>query len=567
MTSNDHRVAIAGRTASNAFIRQCNQPSRLSSIRVSIELTPARADRANQQILDKLADLGKDINKFMQATNKRFEGIEGILAEKQRFSPDSASADLADIKPIPASHTKQESPSLKATEQSARAFVKPAIPRIKENERLGISPNESYTTTTSTDSIVPNAVVSDDGRHVAISIEHATAAHRLLHWPSIHDIVHKSKFIRLISLGPDYVMSMEQDKGVLRLYGRGQGRESTTDAYGSPPGTNPQGGNSPSSSVSTRSDDPSSPASSPPEGLWGTGSAPATNHEKPPNSSVDGAATENLLDIHPRTMRRLLNSYLEHLHILHPFLERSRLTRMFEKFSLRYNKAHQTLTKTLFAGPVSNVALDALKDGAAGIQRTAKRKLSSGHYNASEDPSYSSSINDSDIRLEPNISTAIVLLVMALGRICEWKNPLRGPVYVPGDHPETMPALRPLYSPSRMQAHSRSPPNSAQSPKSLAYAGTNPSIPSLLSGPRTDTSSPRSAGDDMSGPRNVDVIPGLVYYAKATDILGNLFGLNDLTQVQAHLLAGLFAGQLARTFESWSWIHSACIACRFLVRE
>ncbi|KAL9025244.1 MAG: hypothetical protein Q9196_005900 [Gyalolechia fulgens] len=526
-------------------------------------MQPAKADRANQQILDKLADIGK----FMQATNKRLDGIDRALADsKRRLSPESASADLADIKSIPSHRTKQESPSLNPAEQSARPFVKPAIPQIKEHERFGISPNDSLTTTTA-ESAVPSAVVSDDGRHVAISIEHATAAHRLLHWPSIHNIVHKSKLIRAISLGPDYVMAMEQDKGVLRLYGRGHGREPTTDAYGSPPGANLQGGNSPNSSVTTRSDDPSSPASSPPEGVWGTGSVPATNYDKQSNTTADAVTTENLLDIHPRTMRRLLNSYLEHIHILHPFLERSRLTRMFEKFSLRYNKSHQTLTKTLFTGPGSNLALDARKDGTASIQRTAKRKLSCSHYNASEDPSHPPSQDDSDIRLEPNISTAIILLVMALGRICEWKSPLHCPVYVPGDHPEAMRTLHPLYSPTGSHPNARHP---AQSPKSSAYTGTNPSIPSLLSGPRTDTSSPRSAADEASrdsGPRNVDVIPGLVYYAKATDILGNLFGLNDLPQVQAHLLAGLFTGQLARTFESWSWIHSACIACRFLVRD
>ena len=533
------------------------------STRLAIELTKYRADRANQQILDKLADIGR----FMQATNKRLDGIDRAIADSQRkYSPDPPSTDPADVKPVFTQSTKQESPALKPADQNARPFAKPAIPKIREHEQSGPSPNESLFTTSS-ESAVSNAVVSEDGRHVAISIEHATAAHRLLHWPSIHDIVHKSKLIRQISLGPDYVMMMEQDKGVLRLYGRGQGRESTSDAYGSPPGALPQGGSSPSSSASTRSDDPSSPASSPPEGLWGTGSVSATNCEKQSDTTSDGLTSENLLDIHPRTMRRLLNSYLENIHILHPFLERSRLTRMFERFSLRYNKSEQTLTKVLFAGPVSNLALDALKEGTAGMQRTAKRKHSSGHYSASGDPSYVPSQDDTDIRLEHNISTAIVLLVMALGRICEWKTPLPGPVYVPGDHPEAIPALRPLYSPTRMQVDSRSPPNHEQSPKSATYAGTNPSIPSLLSGPRTDTSSPRLVADDPSRPRNVDVIPGLAYYAKATDILGNLFGLNDLTQVQAHLLAGLFAGQLARTFESWSWIHSACIACRFLVRE
>ncbi|KAL8990997.1 MAG: hypothetical protein Q9177_000476 [Variospora cf. flavescens] len=533
------------------------------------QLIQARADRANQQILDKIADLGKDIGKFMQglqATNQRLDGVERAITNSQRkASQDSSPGDAADIKITPPYPTKHESPGLPSLDQSAHPFVKPAIPKVKESEHPGISPNES-SITTSTESVMPNAVVSEDGRHVAISIEHATAAHRLLHWPSILQIINKSKMIRDISLGPDYVMSMEQNKGVLRLYGRGQGRESTSDAYGSPPGANWQGGSSPSSSVSTRSDDVSSPASSPPEGLWGCGSVLASNQEKQGCPVAEGVS-ENVLDIHPRTMRRLLTSYLENIHILHPFLERSRLTRMFERFSLRYNKSEQTLSKVLFTGPISNLALDALKDSAAGSQRTAKRKNSSGHYSTTGDPTYVPAQQGTDIRLEHNMSTAIVLLVMALGRICECKKPLPGPVYVVGDHPESMAALRPLYSPSRMQPNSRSPPIMEQSPKSSTYAGMNPSIPSLLSGSRTESGSPRSAADDASGPRNVDVIPGLVYYAKATDVLGNLFGLNDLTQVQAHLLAGLFQGQLARTFESWSWIHSACIACRFLVRE
>ena len=520
-----------------------------------------RADRANQQILEKLADLSN----IMQVTNKRLDGMEKAMADTQRKpSPDYPSADSTDAKVITPFSTKQESPNVGHAEQVNRHVVKPAIPKFKENGSTEMTPNES-TMTTSSDPTGPTAVISEDGRHVAISIEHATAAHRLLHWPSIHEIVHKSRVIRQISLGPDYVMTMEQEKGVLRLYGWGAGREPTTDSHGSPPGANPQGGNSPSSSASNRSDEAVTPPS---DGIWGTGSAPATNGEKQAGSNPGGLTSENLLDINPRTMRRLLNSYLENFHILHPFLERSRLTRMFERFSLRYNRADQALTKTLFAGPVSNLALDALKDGSGGAPRTAKRKYSSGHYSASGESNALLSQNSSEIRLEHNMSTAIVLLVMALGRIAEWKDPLPGPVSVPGDHPDGSTSSRTLYSPTRMQISSRSPPvGTEQSPNSSTYAGTNPSIPSLLSGPRTQTSSPQLASDDISGPRNVDVIPGLAYYAKATDILGNLFGLNDLTQVQAHLLAGLFAGQLARTFESWSWIHSACIACRFIVRE
>ncbi|KAI4196114.1 MAG: hypothetical protein LQ350_006750 [Teloschistes chrysophthalmus] len=482
----------------------------------------------------------------MQATNKRLDGMERTISDTNRRS----SPDTTDTKLVPSYPTKQESPIIRLADQSTHPFVKPAIPKHKELEQSATSPNESSVTTASTDGAVPGAIVSDDGplgRQVAISIEHATAAHRLLSWPSIKQIVHKSRFISQISLGPDYVMSMEQDKGVLRLYGRGQGRDPTSDSYGSPPGVNAPGENSPGSSTSTRSDDTSSTASSPPEGVWGSGSVLATNNERQGLSTVGGLTSENLLDIHPRTMRRLLNSYLENFHILHPFLERSRLTRMFERFSMRYNPSNQTLTKQLFAGPVSNQALDALRDNSASGARTAKRKHSSGHYNASGDPNHVSPQSDSEIRLEHSISTAIILLVMALGRIAEWKDPLPGPVYVTGDHPEATAASRPLFSPPRMHGDRSPSAGTEASPKSSNYAGTNPSISSLLSGDRADMSSPRLSADDASRPRNVDVIPGLAYYAKATDILGNLFGLNDLTQVQAHLLAGLFAGQLART--------------------
>ena len=503
--------------------------------------------------------------------DRRLGRMEKAVGSRQGHSPEthqSQHIEDTDIKAVPLYQPlppKMESPAIKPNaEKPVQSFVKPHKPGIKGHEGIETSPSVSLATT-STDSTSMNVPFSESGP--SVSIEHATAAHRLLHWPSIHTIVNKSAPIRMLSVQPDYVMQMEEAKGVLRVYGRGQGRESTIDSYGSPPSASQQGSNSPSSSTSTKNEDPASPASSPPEGLWGSGSVPATNNEKPASTVAGGITSVNSLDIHPRTMRGLLNSYLENFHILHPFLEKSRLTRMFERFSMRYNKSDQVLSKALFAGPASNAALDALRDGSSGLPKAAKRKYSSGHYSTSSESNTTPTLPNPEIRLEHNISTAIVLLVMALGKIADHKEQLPGPVHVPGDRQEMQNALR--QSPARMHANSRSPPPSVeQSPKSSNYAGTNPSIHSLLSGPRTDTSSPRPLPDDISNlPLNVDVIPGLAYYAKATDILGNLHGLNDLTHVQAHLLAGLFAGQLARTFESWSWIHSACIACRFIVRE
>ena len=66
--------------------------------------------------------------------------------------------------------------------------------------------------------------------------------------------------------------------------------------------------------------------------------------------------------------------------------------------------------------------------------------------------------------------------------------------------------------------------------------------------------------------KNNDVIPGMAYFSYATDILGNTQGGNDIPHVQASLLAGLYAGQLAHTFTSHAWITQACRACQVLIR-
>lgn len=63
----------------------------------------------------------------------------------------------------------------------------------------------------------------------------------------------------------------------------------------------------------------------------------------------------------------------------------------------------------------------------------------------------------------------------------------------------------------------------------------------------------------------MDVIPGIAYYAKAAEILGDQGDGNDLIHAQMFLLAGLYKGQLARVKESMSWITMAGRAVRTLL--
>ncbi|OXV07880.1 hypothetical protein Egran_04356 [Elaphomyces granulatus] len=246
------------------------------------------------------------------------------------------------------------------------------------------------------DKIMFQSEQEDDGG-LSIPVEHTTAAHNLLLWPSIKCLLPDEDY--------DYVMKLEEDRGLIRVYGRGV-------------------------------DDPT-------EAM-----IPAPS--SPPDES---------------RVRRLHRSYLQHIHILHPFLGETILQRKVDEFLEIYSKPKKP-------------------------HRGTKRKRSS-------EP-----LPWHPWRIGKSIDNAIVLLVLALGAICEWRDkPLPGPV-----------------------------------------------------------------SDSAGGALNVDIIPGLVYYAYATDILGNLQGGNDLPHVQAALLASLYAGQLAHSFQSHGWISQASRACQVLIR-
>ena len=80
------------------------------------------------------------------------------------------------------------------------------------------------------------------------------------------------------------------------------------------------------------------------------------------------------------------------------------------------------------------------------------------------------------------------------------------------------------------------------------------------------TSSVDGSISSKRSPRNVDRIPGLAYFAYATEILGEIHGTVTLTYLQACILAGLYKGQLVRVMESWKWIYEACLTWLLLIK-
>ena len=418
--------------------------------------------------------------------------------------------------------------------------------------KVEASPSGSYATA----STEPGSEPNPPNTTVNVPVEHTTAAHRLLSWPPITKLFKQNP---VQDFKDEYVMRLEEESGVLRVYGRGEGRGKRDKAKID---SRQQSASSPAPSMTSgRSDESPDPSS--PDGIWGSGfitpvTSPGMSHasSEPP--------FDFSLNIHPRTLRRLLDSYLNNLHILHPFLDKNGLTRMVKRFCMRYNPDHHKLINSLFFTTGANANVDALRGVHTNHNKTGKRYHHEGYpvNSVTESGSTQGQQKREVPMFERSIQTAIVLLVMALGRICEWKQPL--------------PGVRTLNEPPSSNEtglrHPSPPRGNIQSPPSLSHK-TSPASPSSnVLGSTADRSpmsmypSPKSSSDE-SCLRNVDLIPGLSYYAPATDILGNLHGSNDLFYVQAYLLAGLFMGQLARPFESFNWIASACRGCRFLVRD
>jgi hypothetical protein len=302
--------------------------------------------------------------------------------------------------------------------------------------------------------------------------DHRTAPHKLIVlWPSVRPLLQEAK----VDVNDGYVMEAE-DRGVLLLYGRGEGIEEQD-------GTQPGGPASPAHSEDSFSDVPSAP-----EGIWGCGLptyAYPASESRSHSYTVGGLKPDGTLDLDQTSILKLWDSYLKHMHVMHPFLDKARTGKSINKFITRYcpNRHHTHNTW-------------AVGDGEP--DRPTKRQRSNG-------PTSSQGIGADEFRWERFVDTerspsnAVIYLVLALGKICAHKEDLLG---------------------SRRS-----------------------SFDERLSSSQTAT--------------NVEIIPGIAYYAKAAEILGDQGDGNDLIHAQMFLLAGLYKGQLARVKESMSWITKA----------
>ena len=576
VTRAGHLAVSAGRTARLACIARFNHKSKVTGLDLSIwSLTESRADRTAQMIIDELRDLKGGLaglthmqGEFRQILDSVREEMK-VFRQERTVPVDNLRGSFSlNIGPGVPEERDDVKPVRQAVEQNEQKVPMREIEQQRPPQQMqSISRTASYEEEERRPEAVLGEVVSEvvgDVGELSIPIEHTTAAQKLLRWPSIQELFSRNQ----TSYNENYVMVLEETRGLLRVYGRGEGGDLGDGGQPGPSSPAP-------SATSVRSEDQAFSPTTPPEGLWGTGfGSPISGDPKRTlHEGIGGLTPDGTLKIDPQTCVGLLKSYMDNLHILHPFLDKNRLTRMVDRFAKRYNPSEYPSIRSPFATSNNVVPGEIRRDSTATLHKAMKRKHSTS--TTSGPPTDSSSGGGSSSSgtvyrplLERSITTVLVLLVLALGKICEWKDPLPGPVPDGTQHPR-QPPYHSSYSPLSMQVDSPMPGTMRQSPtpsqSSIYRTVTSPST-----GLRFGRMSRRSSNEGLSsfekGLKNADVIPGLAYYAYATDILGNLHGGNELTYIQANLLAGLYAGQLARVFESWSWINSACRACQVLVR-
>lgn len=383
---------------------------------------------------------------------------------------------------------------------------------------------------------------NDNEGELSIPVEHTTAAHKLLMWPSIKRLLDPKQY------DEDYVMRLEEERGLISVYGQGE--------------------------ISYTADDTQlpSPSSSPEGAGWDDRQANGDGAPRDRNGFSEDANAEitrsGLLRLHPDTARRYYRSYLDRMHKLHPFLNQNELDRKM-----------QTFIRLYCVDDASTLCRD--------HPRGAKRKRSSDDLHGFRGAS-TEATSSSQRRVGRNIDNAIVLLIFALGAICETKSPLPGPIMDDRTDYKLQPIPCPLPPLQAPRANGINAPNGLHSPansdsalptsaafytshitslsQSFPPTGSLPSsgIETRQNLSRTTVS---ATHDDYGNSMNLQVIPGLSLYGFATVILGHLQGGVELEHVQAGLLAGLYAGQLAHPFQSHGWICQAARACQVLVRQ
>lgn len=494
---------------------------RNSIIRLADQNT-SRSDKVQQEMAGNIARIAAQIPRILD----RLTAVEKRLPRGDRSYKREGNSCDSEPKPADGDMKGEASElSLRDTDHSA----------LRQRDRTGFSHDQ----VSDEDDEEDGGMIVYPKNDPAIPENHTTPASRMLTWPSIYKWI--GEFIKSDDKirNHHYTTTREVKRGVLRLYGKGEAASENQHVLEKEPMPDQVG--------DVIADDGMSEASASPvaDYLWGqTGSfTPPTSISsiRAPEKREGGLdSTNSSLDLSYATVRALADSYLQNMNIMHPIIGPAQLDKLLKNFIREVPGSDNS--KKEIPGFVNTPATG------------GKRKRTDGE----EDSLPSQYLKPG--RPQRSIDSAFVLVILALGKVCL--------------HKQSLPHVVPETSSDQSYASSR---NGHPSPSNFS---PTVSPQSMLSSPKDinnritagrrnslDSNLPTNLRRSVQPPtlRNLDVIPGLAYFAAASDLIGNQLGGNTLRHVQVNILASLYHGQLARVAESHAYLHAACRALQVIL--
>ncbi|KAJ5673891.1 hypothetical protein N7462_009330 [Penicillium macrosclerotiorum] len=299
-----------------------------------------------------------------------------------------------------------------------------------------------------------------------------------------------------------------------------------------------------------------------------TRETPNVQYSSDENAEID---EHGWLQLDGGTVHRYYRNYFDHMHKLHPFLSQSAWIMKLDSFIKKHSPKtvlSTTDTKLSCSGKKFEYAHSDSDEDFHGI-----RWDSVGLFHASL-----------RVPVDYDVGDAVVLLVLALGAMCESKFSFPGHtvdekvIFNHQDIPCVPNSLK--KTPSKNDRHVTNSVNSTHSKSGFItpiassfdntsrFIGPSCSLSIFTSEQEEDSSKRKTSCPDnhFEHKRSLHVIPGLALYGFASRILAGLHGGIGLEFAQARLLAGLYAGHLARPMHAHGWISQAAYTCQTILR-
>ncbi|KAH1445851.1 hypothetical protein KXV31_006326, partial [Aspergillus fumigatus] len=168
------------------------------------EVLPHKQEKATQQILDKIQCLEDKLD-------ERLTHFQTVQTEQgTQLSMISNEVGMKETKMLAVKDAAQSLPPKQTLDGLVESNAAVFLLESKSKNGAGMQqldsdepPGQSY-------------LEREDGE-LSMPVEHTTAAHKLLSWPSIRNLLYPREY------DEDYVMKLEEQRGLIRIYGRGEG--------------------------------------------------------------------------------------------------------------------------------------------------------------------------------------------------------------------------------------------------------------------------------------------------------------------------------------------------------